>query len=94
MDETNHTFYKTWKDRGGNIGIQCTFKHADVRDVTFWTGNETIGKIRQDENDPRSILIDCFNCQAIVKANVLTIENENHRNEQEGGTCAHQPSQV
>jgi len=91
-DETNHIFYKTWRDRGGNIGVQCTFNHA-LFPVTFWTGKEPLGKIHQDENEPKSPLIDCFNCQAIVKADVLKIENDNHQKEGQDEVCQHQPSQ-
>jgi hypothetical protein len=92
-DETNHIFYTTWRDRGGNIGVQCTFRHADGYEPTFWNGKERMGKILQDEKNPHSPLIDCFNCQAIVKTNVLQLENDHHKAEPEGSACPHKPSQ-
>lgn len=93
-DETNHIFYKTWKDLGGNIGVECTFNHAKFP-VTFWTGEEKPAELFADENNPdlRNVK-PCFNCQAIIKANVLQLENQNHKNEQEGEECQHQPSQL
>ncbi len=43
IDPTSHIFYKTWKDRGGNIGVQC----VDC-DQTFWTGKERAGGMPSD----------------------------------------------
>lgn len=50
--------YKTWRDRGGNIGVQCTTCNR-----TRWTGNEPVF-------DP-TIGQDCANCVLIKSSQIL-----------------------
>ncbi len=52
IDPTSHIFYKTWKDRGGNIGVQC----VDC-DQTFWTGKERAGEMPSDLKRARIIIL-------------------------------------
>jgi hypothetical protein len=91
-DETNHIFYETWRDRGGNIGIQCTFEHVHFP-VTFWTGKEKLGTLYKDPKLPELGEVECTNCQAIVKSNIRQSMQDVHNNEKEGDDCTHRPSQ-
>lgn len=91
-DETNHIYYRTWQDLGGNIGIQCTWEECNKQ--TFWTGKEPYGKLWKDKDHQELGQKDCLNCQAIVKADVLKIENENHQKETEEDICPHPLSQA
>src|SRR5438552_2558764 len=93
-DETNHIYYKTWKDKGGNIGVQCIWE--ECTQPTFWTGKEPYGKVLKDKTHPELGERDCLNCQAIIKTDLLKIENERHKGEgvTSADECQHQPSQL
>jgi hypothetical protein len=58
--------YKIWRDRGDNLGIQCT-----LCSKTFWTGTESVIDVTTAQP--------CSNCQMIKDQNILTIENQNYQ---------------
>lgn len=76
-DTNQHVFYDTWKDKGGNIGVQCLKCNR-----THWNGNEPL-------LDPTTGK-DCENCKQIKESGILRIENEAHKAEE---NCLHKPSQ-
>lgn len=66
--DTQKIQYKGWRDKAGNIGIECLACHRD-----HWTGNEpTLDIIRQKE---------CDNCVAIKQSQLMKKENDVHGQE-------------
>jgi hypothetical protein len=55
--------YKVWRDKGNNIGIQCS-----VCNKTYWTGSESTIDV--------STGLPCTSCEAIKSENILTNERE------------------
>lgn len=76
----NNPNFTTWKDQGGNIGIQC-----GVCGRTHWTGQEPA-------TDPIRFL-PCANCQSIKDQTVREAEQTKHNNETEADSCPHQSTQ-
>lgn len=86
MPEQTYPRFKSWKDNGENVGVQC------VRCTrTFWTGQEPATD--PQTNEP------CSNCQLIKDSGVLESENKLHREEclnpqkKDEIVCSHKSSQ-
>lgn len=82
MSDPKQPKFKTWIDKGGNIGIQCLDCNK-----THWTGKEdTIDLLTKQV---------CPNCEAIKGNDLLAAENSLHQNQCVKGDkpCPHTPSQ-